>query len=384
MAETRDCYKTIAYLTFASFPSKAAHSVHIMSMCASLSHLGYGVQLFGNLIEGTEDILKFYGTQEVIFFQDVRIRNVRFVGRILALIRSFFLVKKHKPDLMYTRDVFNGLMASMSKIPFVFELHEIPSNRIRTLILKRIVRSPGLRRLIFISSKMKQRFEKEFPGLGTEGIIAHDGVDIEKYAELPPSDVLRKRFDLPQEFPIVGYAGSLFPGRGGEVILPLARSFPDVRFLVVGGEGEYLERFQQETVRTNLTNVISIGFVPHSSVPGYLSACDVLLMPYQRAVLHRQSRHDTVQYMSPLKMFEYLASGVPVISSRLPALEEVLQDGKNSLLVEPDRIEAWKEALNKLLSDRIYGKVLANQAKKDVTSYSWMERARLIMDFSQE
>ena len=384
MAEIKDQKKTIAYLTFASFPSKAAHSVHIMSMCASLSGLGYRVQLFGNLLEDRDGIFEFYGTQEAVNFQDVRIRKIRFFGRILALIRSFFLVKRHKPELLYSRDVFNGLLATVSKIPFVFELHEIPPNKIRALLLKRILRSPGLKRLIFISLQMKQRFEEDFPGLGTAGIVAHDGVDLEKYEEMPPSEELREKLDLPQEVPIAGYAGSLFPGRGGEVILPLARLFPDVRFLVVGGEGVFLDRFQKEIEDSGINNVISVGFVAHSLVSQYLSACDVLLMPYQRAVLHRQSRHDTVQYMSPLKMFEYMASGVPVISSRLPALEEILEDGSNSLLVEPGRIVEWKEAVNKLLSDRMYAKSLAGQAKKKVTAYTWKERARLIMDFSLE
>ena len=231
---------------------------------------------------------------------------------------------------------------------------------------------------------MKHLFEEKFAFRGDKGVIAHDGGDFTQYSGIPSSVELRKELGLQQESSIVGYAGSLFPGRGGEVVLELARLFSDVRFLVAGGEGEYLERFRGEIKRSGLQNVISVGFIPHGSVPRYLSACDALLMPYQRAVLHRQARHDTVDYMSPLKMFEYMASGTPIISSRLPALEEVLEDGKNALLVEPDRIEEWGTALKRILSKKGFAEGLAKQDRRDVKQYTWDKRAELIMSFAQD
>ena len=83
--------------------------------------------------------------------------------------------------------------------------------------------------------------------------------------------------------------------------------------------------------------------------------------------------------MSPLKMFEYMSSKVPIISSDLPVLKEVLKDGSNSLLVEPDDVASWDAALNRLLDDNQLSNFLAQNAYEDFqTKFTWYSRGREI------
>ena len=83
-----------------------------------------------------------------------------------------------------------------------------------------------------------------------------------------------------------------------------------------------------------------------------MSRCDVLLMPYQRKVSIGDHSADTSRWMSPMKMFEYMAAKKPFISSDLDVLREVLTDEVNALLVDPENVKAWDKALKRLISNK--------------------------------
>jgi len=164
-----------------------------------------------------------------------------------------------------------------------------------------------------------------------------------------------------------------------EIILHAAQSLQEVVFLIVGGEGRYLSQFKEEVDKSG-GNVLFKGFIPYKNVPRHLLACDVLLMPYQRKVLHRQKKHDTAEYMSPLKMFEYMAAGKAIISSRIPVLEEILHNEENALLVAPDNKQEWIEAISRLKDHPDFAAKLGHNASRDVQDHSWRRRAEDIME----
>jgi glycosyltransferase involved in cell wall biosynthesis len=86
------------------------------------------------------------------------------------------------------------------------------------------------------------------------------------------------------------------------------------------------------------------------------------------------------QYTSPLKLFEYMASGRPIVASDLPVLREILSDGENALLCPPDSVEAFTAAIRRLRDEPGLGARLAEQAWRDVQTYSWDERARRVSE----
>jgi glycosyltransferase involved in cell wall biosynthesis len=108
------------------------------------------------------------------------------------------------------------------------------------------------------------------------------------------------------------------------------------------------------------------------------AACDVLLMPYQRAIAV-SSGGDTAAFASPMKAFEYLAAGRPILSSDLPVLREVLNEG-NAILLDPQAVEAWEAALKSLAGDEPRRIRMGEAGRRQAERYSWMERTKRALE----
>ena len=148
-----------------------------------------------------------------------------------------------------------------------------------------------------------------------------------------------------------------------------AEKLPDFLFVFVGGTKEDIEEFKVKC--SNVRNVRIVGHRPYQEIPYWLKSADVLVLP--NSGKEEISRHWT----SPMKMFEYMAAGRPIVASNLPSIREILNE-ENAILVEPDNPEAlaWgvKEALqNSQLSDKI-----STRAFEEVKKYTWQERAKKI------
>jgi glycosyltransferase involved in cell wall biosynthesis len=113
------------------------------------------------------------------------------------------------------------------------------------------------------------------------------------------------------------------------------------------------------------------GYVPPTKLDEERRAADVFVVPLADSTM---SRHFT----SPLKLFEAMAAGRPIVASDLPSIREVLTDGSNALLVPPGDAGALAQAIKRLASDRELRADLARQASKDIAKYSWDERGRRI------
>jgi len=169
---------------------------------------------------------------------------------------------------------------------------------------------------------------------------------------------------------VVGYAGHLYPWKGIDVLIEALSKLPACRGLVVGGlDGEPdLARARALADRLAPGRVTFAGMVEPPQVAALLQQADVLVLP------NIASRISSA-YTSPLKLFEYMASGRPVIASDLPALREVLRPESNAVLVEPGSADALAGAVRRLVADPALGRRLAAQAWTDMAGYSWDTRA---------
>jgi glycosyltransferase involved in cell wall biosynthesis len=171
------------------------------------------------------------------------------------------------------------------------------------------------------------------------------------------------------------YIGSFYQGRGVDSIAELARRHADVQFLAIGG-----------TARTSglnprdlgLSNLFLIDRVPHRLVGALLSHADILLMPYGKKVTV-QGEGDYLSFCSPLKMFEYLAAGKAIISSRSASIEEILRDGENAIVVEADNRDAWSNAVQRLKLDPQLRAFLGRNAFAAALEHTWEARARTLL-----
>ncbi|MDQ3139320.1 MAG: glycosyltransferase [Pseudomonadota bacterium] len=130
-----------------------------------------------------------------------------------------------------------------------------------------------------------------------------------------------------------------------------------------------------------MPNLFFKGRVPHAEVPAALAGCDVVLAPYAKRVEIADGQTDVSRWMSPLKIFEYMAQGHAIMASDLPVIREVLEDGVSAALCPPDAPEAWARRLDALLTDPAARRRLGDHARDLLeTRYTWQRRARYILD----
>jgi glycosyltransferase involved in cell wall biosynthesis len=221
----------------------------------------------------------------------------------------------------------------------------------------------------------------DIPDLESFTQIAPDGVDLERYEKLPKPTRARKT--LSKKIPglinrfTVGYTGNLYAGRGIELIVTMASHLPDINFLIVGGEPDSVSSLMESLKLKQIENVLVTGFIPNREIPLYQACCEALLMPYQDRV-QASSGGDIAAYLSPMKVFEYLACGRVIISSDLAVLREVL-DNTNAILLPPDDINAWVETLKMVQVDKATRDKLSTSAHETARQYSWESRAQAIL-----
>ncbi len=194
---------------------------------------------------------------------------------------------------------------------------------------------------------------------------------------MPSPAQARKELGLAQGI-TAGYTGHFYAGRGIEILVDLARRFPRAQFLWVGGRPEDVDRWRAALRDNGIKNVTLTGFIENSRLPLYQAAADILLMPYEYAIAG-SSGGNSAEICSPMKMFDYLAAGRAILSSDLPVLREVLNEG-NAVFCSPKDLPAWERAFDALLDDTELRIKLGAQARRDAQQYGWKERARKALE----
>lgn len=364
------------YLSGSTIPSRMANSVHVMKMCHAFSAIGCDVTLFarpGNNI--LNDLYEDFGVNRTF---SIELREARGPAgwRALNYARAVrkSVVRKGLPDVFYGRHLYSLLMISDLGVPLVFEAHAPPQNPVQKIAEGMLFNRPNFTRLVVISSALRTEYLRLFPRLARQKVVvAHDGADLPSERGGEKADWLGR-----QGHPQVGYVGHLYPGRGIDLIATLASSLPDVDFHLVGGTELDLEYWRSQC---NQENLYFHGYVPHARTGEYLRHFDIVLAPYQRRVALAGGRSDTSRWMSPMKIFEYMAYGKTIIVSDLPVLGEVMRDGENCLVVPPDQPDAWIEAIRRLVNNDHERRKLGDRARRDLqTRYTWKTRAERVLE----
>ncbi|MFX1465876.1 MAG: glycosyltransferase family 4 protein [Promethearchaeota archaeon] len=183
---------------------------------------------------------------------------------------------------------------------------------------------------------------------------------------------IRRKYGL-ENLSIVGYAGCFAEWHG---VLDLVKASKKVisksdqiRFLMIGPNSS--ERVLPLVQRMNLENYfIFTDLVPYNEVPSYLNACDILAAPYNPSV-YAETRKFGFFY-SPIKLFEYMACGRPIVTSSCGSIPTIIKDKATGCLFEPGNIEDLANAILFLLENRKLSKKIGNNARKEVeTKYTW-------------
>ena len=371
----------IVYIATSTIPSRTANSIHVMKMCQAFARNGHEVTLIvpdnqANCEPGVEDVFDFYGVERCFEILYLPLLPVKGKGLIFGALAGG-KAKRLQPDLVYGRDLPGCFSASLQGLPVVFESHAPIEGSFYSTIFRMFIKRPTLRKFVVITHALKDYYSERYPFLSEKIIVAPDGADpVSKGIKPVALPNKGKRLQI-------GYVGHLYPGRGIDVIYQLAERCPWADFHVVGGTNEDID-----TIRTRMASLANLhlhGFRPPAEVERYRIAFDILLAPYQRKVsVAGGGTTTTEKWMSPLKVFEYMAAGKAIICSDIPVLREVLVDKQNALLCDPENIDSWEEALITLSKNEHMRIQLGDTAQKHFARrYSWYSRAeKLLMDIS--
>ncbi len=394
----------ILYLSLSYVPSRRASSVQVMRMCAALAKAGHQVTLLAKENRGGEAAAvrkadaagaaagaaagneevggahadhAFYGVPASFALRKLPRPPRRGGGLVFSAAMAAQLVRERgRCELVYSRDLLGAWMATRVGLPVLFEAHSLPGTALQRRLWRGVMASPRLRRLVVISEALRRDLvaEELAPRHGSV-VVAHDAADAPPEAPAgAPSGAGPERRERCER---IGYVGSLYPGRGIEVIFALARRLPALRFDIIGGSEADLARWRPELPG----NATLHGFVAPAELAARYAELDALLMPYARSgVGGPLAAVDTSRWCSPMKMFEYMASGAPIVSSDLPVLQEVLRHDDNALIAPIDDLDAWQRALERLAAEPATRRRLAEQALRDLRAHhTWDARAESVL-----
>jgi len=356
-----------------TIPSDTANSLQVMKACQALAQIGHEVTL---LVPGSKDtsidLQKHYGLQV-----DFPIEWLSSSSRRMFTWEAVRRARLLKADLIYSWFPQSAVFGLLHGLPVMFEVHLQPTGFFGPLWHRAFAKVHGRKRLASITHALVNILEHDFHMRFSleEVVITPNGVDLERFAALPDPVTARRQIGF-REAPTVMCTGHLYAGRGAELFLSLAKSIPQAQFVWVGGRPEDIKAWKQKAESDNVTFT---GFIPNRDLPLYQTAADILLMPYSRSIMGSSGTADSASVASPMKMFEYMAAGRAIVSANLPVIREVLNE-KNAVFCEPDDIEEWRLKIKSLLGTEPRRIELGKQARRDVEGYTWVARARKIMN----
>jgi len=369
----------IAYISTAEVPSNRANSLQVMKVCQALLQLGHSVQLYlptGRNV-AWEELAETYGLTER--FPVTRLPSRSLFKRMDFTLASLARAHREKADLVYTRMVWTALLARLGGFLTVLELHDQPVGRFGPMVYRWYLRLHQPKLTVYITSALKTLLDQHtgMSAKPAEAIIAPDGVDLDLYHNLPEPSQARNALGLPDEFTAV-YTGGFYPGRGLELLEPLAQAFPQVRFVWIGGDAEQVSNWSVRLAEKSISNVTLTGHIANQRVPLYQSAADILLLPYSHK-FGGSGGGNIAGVSSPLKLFEYLAAGRAILASDLPVLREVLNEDLVAFY-PPEDFSALCSSFAGLLADSSKRKRLGDAARNAAQAYDWRTRMNKILD----
>ena len=263
-------------------------------------------------------------------------------------------------------------------IPTVYDALHPPVNRAAERIIGSFSRSESLLGMSFNS----QGLCKIYSRLGIAGrnpVVAPNGFELEAFEGECDISSLRMRLGLPLDRKIVCYCGNTYRGRGLEILVRVAVQMPEVEFLIVGGRERDNALWREMARQEGAANFRMEGFVRQRKVSSYLLASDVLVMPYSSGVTIRDGT-EAGEFTSPLKLFEYMAAGKPIVATGVPSVLEILTPGENSVVTHPDDAEEFIETLGLVLGDSELCARISQCARLDAAEYTWEKKVERIID----
>lgn len=296
------------------------------------------------------------------------------------------ILMAERPDLIIARlDVYMlsaVLLAKRLNLPLVlevdspevYEFRKFNTRYWRLPFLLETIEAYNIRQAgacITVSRKIAEFYQKRNV-VNCPMHVVSNGADLSKFnPEISGADI-RAQYGLADAI-VIGFIGSFHFWHGIENLITLIRTAlaqeARVKFLLVGDGGPMKPQVQKFVAENGLQNrVILTGHIKHDEVGRYIAAMDIVLAPYPPLEFF---------YYSPVKIFEYMACGKPVLSSRLGQIAEIIQDGENGFISEPGDNGDYARKLARLIQDEGLRARVGGAAFHTIAAHhTWQKKAQ--------
>jgi glycosyltransferase involved in cell wall biosynthesis len=369
------------------FPIERANGVQTMATCHALAARGHHVTLVArpDTTAPPRDPFEFYGFPRIATLEIEKIKKIpgKFLTRAQFLLTAQRRASASTVDVVFTRDLgvaaFLLQVPSARRRPLVYEAHGVAS-----VVAEEMPRLLGKPELAPSAAKLRRLDRRETRvwrhagafvtitrALAEELVVRHG--TREHVFVVPDGAIVPAVPVVPvvPDVPVAAYAGHLYPWKGVDVFLQALALAPSVRGLIVGGHPSDadFQRIKNQTHELGIADRVEMtGLVPPSDVRRHLARATILVLPNTRSAISER-------YTSPLKLFEYLAVGRPIVASDFPAIRELLVHDTHALLVPAGDASALAAALTRLASDAALSARLARAATALAPDYTWARRA---------
>ena len=308
---------------------------------------------------------------------------------LYAFVRLGTALRAKPYDLVYERyAIFNwaGLaQAKRHRVPFILEVNytsrtELSRKRSRLLsglalrIDRRLFR--GADGLVVVSGELRRQLLVDFGVKPERIILLPNAADPSVFDPSTVNGEVRRTLGLETKR-VIGFVGNFISWQGLDFLVQampaILREQPNAVFLFVG-DGRQRPEIQARIRQLGLEpHTLFVGEVDHATLLEYIAAFDLAILPHSNT------------YGSPMKVFEYMAMGKPVVAPRLGPLEDAMTDGEEGLLFAPQDVEGMTRALLRLLTDEGLRRQMGSRARaKIVNERNWMHNARAVLRLHRE
>jgi len=364
------------------FPSEKAASLFAAKSCEAFASEGFNVELIipkrKGLVEANP--FEYYSVKEnfkvryvdvIDLFDNSINKKVAFwISQISFVISSTFFILKNgnRGNIIYSNEPPNLFALSFFRENTFYEMHDFPESKLWLfgIFLKRM-------KWILIHNNWKiEELRKQFGFMRDKKILHQpNAVEIKDFDISVSKEEARKMLDIEKYHKIVLYTGHLYGWKGVDTLASVAPFIPkDTHILFVGGTEKDI--YDMEGKYAQYENVHFVGHKKHTEIPLWQKAADVLVLP--NTAKEKISKY----YTSPMKLFEYMASGVPIVASDIPSIREIV-DGSMVSFAIPDNSNSLADAIETVLNN--IGDVLSKVEKSynEVQKYTWGIRAKNII-----
>jgi glycosyltransferase involved in cell wall biosynthesis len=312
---------------------------------------------------------------------------------IVSFFYLTFYILNWKPDVIYLRqglfEVFPPILARLFGVPYVIEKNGIMEDEFRSrgfseIVIKilRLAEEINFRlsdKIVCVTEGIKREIVRRYKVNEGKLMVIPNGANIELFRPLDKREC-RRKLGLEENAFYVGFVGSFAPWQGLEILIEAAKrvkeqGYAQIKYILVG-DGEQEPLLRQKVREYKLEQEIRFtGRVAYEQVVNYINTFDVCYLCKERLSFG----------FSPLKLYEYLACGRPVIASRVDGVKEVIEEGKCGYLFEPGDAEELAKRIIQSYQERDTLQEMGLRGRRLVESkYSWRMTAKRIVKVLNE